>query len=110
MSMEDEGRPRRTLVTIEPRAVSIETAAALFEWSTDRFDRWRRRHGVDYAPGTNRFIVADIDAAIQRWRQAGSPVLAEEEEDPFDRALRLQAEETVGDAAPPRARRRRKSH
>src|SRR3546814_13544399 len=70
MPSEDEGGTRRTPVTIEPRAVSLETAAAMFEWSTGRFDRWRRRHGVDYAPGSNRFLVADIDAAIQRWRRA----------------------------------------
>src|SRR3546814_13898856 len=72
MPSEDEGGTRRTPVTIEPRAVSLETAAAMFEWSTGRFDRWRRRHGVDYAPGSNRFLVADIDAAIQRWRRAGA--------------------------------------
>lgn len=106
MTTEDEGRPRRTLVMIEPRAVSIETAAAMFEWSPDRFDKWRRLYGVTYAPGSNRFIVADIDAAVQRWRQTGSPVLAEEEEDPFDRALRLQA--ASGATEPPRARKHRK--
>src|SRR3546814_12039502 len=72
MPAEDEGGTRRTPVTIEPRAVSLETAAAMFEWSTGRFDRWRRRHGVDYAPGSHRFLVADIDAAIQRWRRAGA--------------------------------------
>ena len=89
MTTEDDARPRRTLVMIEPRAVSLETAAAMFEWSSGRFDKWRRKWGIDYAPGSNRFIVADIDAAVRRWRHAGSPVLAEEEEDPFDRALRL---------------------
>jgi len=109
MSTEDEDRPRRTLVMIEPRAVSLETAAAMFEWSTGRFDRWRRRYGVDYAPGSNRFIVADIDAAVQAWRQAGSPVLAEEEDDPFDRALQFAAEELDKDPPPPGPRRRKRS-
>ena len=108
MSSEDDGPPRRTLVMIEPRAVSLETAAALFEWSTGRFDRWRRRYGLDYAPGSNRFVVADIDAAVQAWRQAGSPALAEEEEDPFDRALQLAAEERdKGPPSPGRQRRKR---
>ena len=93
MPTDNDRRPRRTVVTIEPRAVSLETAAALFEWSVGRFDKWRRRYGVDYAPGSNRFIVADIDAAVQAWRQAGTPVLAEEEDDPFDRALRLHSED-----------------
>jgi hypothetical protein len=109
MATEDDHRPRRTLVTIEPRAVSLETAAAMFEWSTGRFDRWRRRYGLDYAPGSNRFVVADIDAAVQAWRQAGSPVLADEEEDPFDRALQLAAEKRDKDLPSPSRRRSRRS-
>lgn len=84
-----------THIHVEARAVSLDTAAAMFEWSPGRFDKWRRKWGVAYAPGSNRFLVADIDAAIDKWRRAGSPSDSQgaddDEEDPFERALREHA-------------------
>jgi hypothetical protein len=86
-----------TIVRIEPRVVSLKTAAAMMDWDEKAFQRWAREHGVKRIPGTYRYLVRDIDRAIEVWTGNGSPkppesVEGPEELDEFERRLIVHGE------------------
>ena len=81
------------VIALEPRAVSAETAARMFEWKTSRFTKWAKQYGLRTVPGSNRYLVCEIDAAIQRWRRTDASTMPEPikndglgDYDEFDRA------------------------
>ncbi len=82
----------KVVVQVEPIAVSVETAAAMFDWKIATFRRHRKRLGVDFLPGSDRLLVDDLRKAASRWSAAGSPTGDEidanprliESRDPFD--------------------------
>lgn len=81
------------VVRLEPRAVSAETAARMFEWKLDRFTKWAKQYGLKTAPGSHRYLVCDIDAAVERWRRSEAPTQPDtqggddlDDLDEFDRA------------------------
>jgi nicotinic acid phosphoribosyltransferase len=72
----------------------------MMDWDEKAFQRWAREHGVKRIPGTYRYLVRDIDRAIEAWTREGSPEPTEQEERPdgldeFERRLRVHGKRKI---------------
>lgn len=74
------------VVVAQPLAVSLETAAGMFEWKKNYFRKVMRRFGIAFLPGTERIATDDLRWLVDVIRKERSDGLDLEGLDDFDKA------------------------